>query len=61
MKYHTGEPVVPFQRRKRRAEIAQLLEALVAKHPTGTIWVAWDNADTPADMESRTWCAPPGV
>ena len=36
--YHTGETVVQFQRRKRRKEIAQLLEALVAKHPTGTIY-----------------------
>jgi transposase len=49
--YHTGETVVQFQRRKRRTEIAQLLEALVAKHPTGTIYVAWDNADTHADVE----------
>ena len=38
--YHTGETVVLFERRKRRKEIAKLLEALVAKHPTGTIYVA---------------------
>jgi len=49
--YHTGESVVLFQRRKRRKEIAQLLEALVEKHPTGTIYVAWDNADTHEDDE----------
>jgi transposase len=49
--YHTGENVVLFQRRKRRQEIAQLLEALVEKHPTGTIYVAWDNADTHEDDE----------
>jgi putative transposase len=49
--YHTGETVVLFERRKRREEIATLLEALVAKHPTGTIYVAWDNADTHADQE----------
>ncbi len=49
--YHTGETVVLFERRKRREEIAALLEALVAKHPTGTIYVAWDNADTHADQE----------
>jgi putative transposase len=49
--YHTGETVVQFQRRKRRQEIAQLLEALVAKHPTGTIYVAWDNAATHEDDE----------
>jgi transposase len=49
--YHTGESVVQFQRRKRRQEIAQLLEALVAKHPTGTIYVAWDNASMHEDDE----------
>ena len=41
----------PFERRKRRKEIAALLEALVAKHPTGTIDVAWDNAGTHEDDE----------
>jgi hypothetical protein len=35
--YHTGENVVLFERRKRRQEIVQLLEALVEKHLTGTI------------------------
>lgn len=49
--YHTGETVVHFQRRKRREEIAQLLEALLEKHPTGTIYVAWDNANTHEDDE----------
>jgi transposase len=49
--YHTGETVVQFHRRKRRAEIAQLLEALVEKHPTGTIYVAWDNNRTHEDDE----------
>ena len=49
--YHTGETVGQFQRRKRRKEIAQLLEALVAKHPTGTIYVAWDNASMHEDEE----------
>jgi transposase len=49
--YHTGESVVQFQRRKRRQEIAQLLEALLAKHPTGTIYVAWDNASMHEDDE----------
>src|SRR5260221_12951644 len=47
--YHTGETVVQFHRRKRREEIAQLLEALVEKHPTGPIYVAWDNAGTHED------------
>lgn len=49
--YHTGETVGQFRRRKRRKETAELLEALVAKHPTGTIYVAWDNADTHEDDE----------
>jgi transposase len=49
--YHTGESVVLFERRKRRQEIAQLLEALVHKHPTGTIYLAWDNANTHEDDE----------
>ncbi len=47
--YHTGETVVLFKRRKRRREVAELLQALVDKHPTGTIYVAWDNADTHQD------------
>ena len=47
--YHTGETVVLFRRRKRRQEVAELLQALVDTHPTGTIYVAWDNADTHGD------------
>jgi transposase len=49
--YHTGESVVQFHRRKRRKEIALLLQALVDKHPTGTIYVAWDNASMHEDDE----------
>jgi len=49
--YHTGETVVLFRRRKRRVEIAELLQALLDKHPTGTIYVTWDNADTHEDDE----------
>lgn len=49
--YHTGETVVLFRRRKRRREVAELLQALVDKHPTGTIYVTWDNADTHEDDE----------
>jgi transposase len=48
---HTGEPVVLFRRRKHRREVAELLQALVDKPPTGTISVAWENADTHADDE----------
>jgi transposase len=49
--YHTGETIVLFRRRKRRQEIAELLQALLDTHPTGTIYVAWDNADTHEDDE----------
>jgi len=44
--YHTGETVVIIRKRKRRLEVAELLQTLVEKHPTGTIFVAWDNART---------------
>jgi putative transposase len=49
--YYTGETVVQFQPHKRRQEIAQLLAALVEKHPTETIYVAWDNANTHENEE----------
>jgi len=49
--YHSGETVVIIRRRKRRPEVAELLQALVNKHPTGTIYVAWDNANTHQDDE----------
>jgi transposase len=49
--YHTGETVVIVRRRKRRKEVAELLQLLVDKHPTGTIYVAWDNANTHEDDE----------
>jgi hypothetical protein len=35
--YHTGQTVVLIRRRKRRPEVAQLLEALLERHPTGTV------------------------
>lgn len=49
--YHTGETVVSIRKRKRRKEVAELLQALVDKHPTETIYVAWDNAITHQDNE----------
>lgn len=49
--YHTGETVVIIRRRKRRQEVAELLQTLVDQHPTGTIYVAWDNANTHQDDE----------
>lgn len=49
--YHTGETTVIFRKRKRRREVAELLQALLERHPTETIYVAWDNADTHQDDE----------
>jgi transposase len=49
--YHTGETLVLIRRRKRRREVAELLQALVDRHPTSTIFVAWDNASTHEDDE----------
>lgn len=49
--YCTGETVVQFHKRKRRQEIAQLLEALLEKHPTGTMYLVWDNVNTHEDDE----------
>jgi transposase len=49
--YHTGETVVVVRRRKRRREIAELLEALLEKHPSGRVYVAWDNSNTHEDDE----------
>jgi putative transposase len=49
--YHTGETVVLIRRRKRRREIAELLETLLEKHPNETIYVAWDNASSHQEDE----------
>lgn len=49
--YHTGQTIVLFRKRKRRKEVAELLQALLDQHPTGTIYVAWDNATTHEDDE----------
>lgn len=49
--YHTGESLVLVRRHKRRKEVAELLEALVAKHPHERVYVAWDNANTHEDDE----------
>ena len=49
--YHTGETVVLIRRRKRRQEVAELLQALVDKHLIGTTYVAWDNVSTHQDDE----------
>lgn len=49
--YRTGETVVHIRRRKRRMETAELLQAILDRHPTGTLYVAWDNASTHMDDE----------
>jgi transposase len=49
--WHTGETVVITRPRKRRREVAELLEALLAKHPRETVYVAWDNAGTHEEDE----------
>ena len=43
--------MVLLKRHQRRTEIAELLEVLVDKHPTGTISVAWDKAGTHEEDE----------
>jgi transposase len=47
--YHSGETVVLVRKHKRRQEMAELLTQLLLKHPTETIFVAWDNACTHQD------------
>jgi transposase len=49
--YHTGETVVLIRRHKRRREVAELLQTVLERHPTGTIYIALDNANTHADDE----------
>jgi transposase len=49
--WHTGETVVITRPRKRRREVAELLEALLVKHPRETVYVAWDNASTHEEDE----------
>jgi len=49
--YHTGATVLLVRKHKRRREIAELLDALLDHHPTETIYVAWDNANTHQDDE----------
>jgi hypothetical protein len=39
------------RRCKRRKEVAELLEALITKHPDDTVNVAWDNASMHQDAE----------
>jgi transposase len=43
--------VVIFRQRKRRQEVAELLQAILEQHPHETVYVAWDNSSTPEDDE----------
>ena len=49
--WHTGETVVITRHRKRRREVAQLLETLLERHRHETVYVTWDNANTHEDEE----------
>lgn len=47
--YDSGATVVLIRRRKRRGAWAALWQALLDKHPTGTIDGTWDNASRQQD------------
>jgi putative transposase len=49
--YHSGETVLLVRQHKRRVEVAALLQTLLDKHPTQTIYVTWDNCNTHQDGE----------
>ena len=49
--WQSGQTVVLTRPHKRRRKVAELLEALLEKHPTETVYVAWDNASTHEDDE----------
>jgi hypothetical protein len=63
--YHAGETVVLCRRHKRRREVAELLQALVNKHPTGTIHArgtmpvpASTTTSKPSYVQRRNvWCS----
>ena len=57
LNYHTGETVVLIRRRKRRREIAELLEVLLKKHPTGTVYVTLRTTPTPTMTTRSKRCA----
>jgi transposase len=44
--YHTGESVMITREHKCKDDIGVFLRALLARHETGTIYLAWDNATT---------------
>jgi transposase len=52
--YHTGRTVVLVRRHKRRREVAELLQTVLDQHPTGTVYITLDNANTHEDDEVET-------
>ena len=44
--WYTGQTVVITRCHKRRREVAELLQALLDRHPHQRVYVAWDNAST---------------
>ncbi|QHT71802.1 hypothetical protein GXP67_36640 [Rhodocytophaga rosea] len=44
--YHSGQTVLRVEKRKKREQIAKLLEDLLEKHPRQRVYIAWDNTDT---------------
>ena len=50
--WHTGETVTITRRRKRRREVAELLEALLAKHPREIVCVAWASTHEDDEVEA---------
>jgi putative transposase len=48
---HPGETVVLVRRHQRRCAVTALLQARLDTHPTGTINVGWDTANTQEDDE----------
>ncbi len=52
--YHTGQTLVLVRQHKRRVEVAELLQALLDKHPAQTIYITGNHCSThqDADIES---------
>ena len=44
--YHTGATVMITRDHKCKADVAVMLQQLLDRHPTGTIYLAWDNSPT---------------
>jgi transposase len=44
--YHTGDTVMIIRDHKCKADVAVLLQQVLDRHPTGTIYLAWDNSPT---------------